>query len=225
MMNEKIPFAKLWFIPVGIIIYSFILLTTFIKTWEIFSVYIHHYFAFGVAIGFDVLVLYYSILSVIYPNKWNKFTSIASGFLLWVIITLSILKMWEINSIEQLYTIKSFVGVIISLFIPLTSLFLGKSIGATVKDIQKSIEEKSSKNIATKIAKYLESNENNHETNNKKVLIEYGDKAVYILPKNSIYTTGNKIRKNFNITPDEVILLTPGDKVSFIEQLPSNSNM
>lgn len=201
-----------WFLPVGLAIYFAILITTFVKTWELFSVYIDKRFAFGVAIGFDVMVLYYSILSVLYPNRWTKITSILSGILLWVIILFALIRVWEIKEINTstIFTVKNVVAFIISLFIPLTSVFLGKVIGSVVSLIfqerirLKEFEEKNK--IPFDVEKIL---------NTSGILFEEVpeyNKILLSIPKEEILTKSGKYKKKYTINIQELLGIDTSDE-------------
>lgn len=123
---------KYWYVWVGVSIYALILITTFLDVYEVFYLYAPDFAkwsAAGVALGLDLLVFYFSVISVLYPSKESRIASYTGGFLVWFVVLASMIDLWKGFRLS-LWTV---IGFISSLFIPLGSLMLGRVIGATIR--------------------------------------------------------------------------------------------
>jgi hypothetical protein len=121
---------------IGLLVYATILVTSFLHVLEAFLAYSHPVTlgpltvpgwvsGVGVALGLDLSILYFSYLSVILPGPGAltaKQASRAAMLLVWFAVLYSMV--WEHVAAGR--WLEAGVGVLLSLFVPLTSLRVGQ---------------------------------------------------------------------------------------------------
>jgi hypothetical protein len=138
-------------VRLGLGIYTLTLLTSFMHVWEAYSKFGSEFpfvepvwVALGVAVGLDLSALYYSYVAVLTGSRLARTASLLSVLLVWFAVVTSMLHLPEGLPLHQ-----ALVGLVLSSFVPVSNLFMGRVLGELAR----------SAGDSTKLERYVTSEE------------------------------------------------------------------
>ncbi len=127
-------------VRLGLGIYTLTLLTSFMHVWEAYSKFGSGFpfvesvwVALGVAVGLDLSALYYSYVAVLTGSKLARTASLSSVLLVWFAVVTSMLRLPEGLPLHQ-----ALVGLVLSGFVPVSNLFMGRVLGELARSANNS---------------------------------------------------------------------------------------
>ncbi|AYJ74704.1 hypothetical protein phiFa_03 [Thermus phage phiFa] len=142
-------------VRLGLAIYALTLLTSFMHVWEAYSKFGSEFpfvepvwVALGVAVGLDLSALYYSYVAVLTGSRLARTASLLSVLLVWFAVVTSMLHLPEGLPLTQ-----ALVGLVLSSFVPVSNLFMGKVLGELAKHSAEA--EKPERYVTSDEAAYL----------------------------------------------------------------------